>query len=415
MRTVRALALCLIFAGAAAAEDRPAQARWTCPVAERARVMQANGGRYSHNDPLNRYAWDYQLKVGTPIVAARDGVVHKVDDLSHIGGPHRKFLADANRVVIRHADGTESLYLHLKRGSIPVRVGERVIRGERIGLSGNSGFTNTPHLHFGVMKDGRSFSIRFADFKNHDGKPLKGELHGPAPKPAVPQADLSRYKYLLRGAEEARRRKWPEIVVAITHGHRLRHDRHHDHRQLESLRAEALKQIRSWLKKPRDDSAAHQLFLVRLDFASLENQDIEEAAQAAEAIASAKAARLLREAAANDCLGRHPEAIVRYGRVMETRARPEVRREAERRLRALIARAIAPPIAALVRLADESTRSLSRHNPRLKNAADEALGAVRGQIALARNYLRKVPGLDKVEAEAVRQHGKVLSNLKKPR
>ena len=43
------------------------------------------------------------------------------------------------------------LYAHLKPGSIAVGVGQRVHRGDLVGLIGNSGFSSTPHLHFQVL------------------------------------------------------------------------------------------------------------------------------------------------------------------------------------------------------------------------------------------------------------------------
>ena len=56
----------------------------------------------------------------------------------------------ANRVVLRHADGFETLYWHLKEGSVAVRVGQRVVCGEGLGLVGSSGYSTVPHLHFEV-------------------------------------------------------------------------------------------------------------------------------------------------------------------------------------------------------------------------------------------------------------------------
>jgi murein DD-endopeptidase MepM/ murein hydrolase activator NlpD len=56
----------------------------------------------------------------------------------------------ANAVVIEHADGLQSLYWHLKKGSVAVEVGQEVACGDVLGLVGSSGISSLPHLHFGV-------------------------------------------------------------------------------------------------------------------------------------------------------------------------------------------------------------------------------------------------------------------------
>ena len=63
-----------------------------------------------------------------------------------------------------------------------------------------------------------------------------------------------------------------------------------------------------------------------------------------------------------------------------------VRQEAERRIRLLIAQSIRPPIAELVRLSDESKRSLPQQNRDLKSAADRALQQVLAHVGLAEKY-----------------------------
>jgi murein DD-endopeptidase MepM/ murein hydrolase activator NlpD len=58
--------------------------------------------------------------------------------------------AYGNNIVIKHANGTYSQYGHLSK--IQVRVGESVGKGERIALSGNTGNSSGPHLHFEIRK-----------------------------------------------------------------------------------------------------------------------------------------------------------------------------------------------------------------------------------------------------------------------
>ena len=58
-----------------------------------------------------------------------------------------------NFVRVLHDDGTMGVYLHLKQGSVSVREGQRVAVGSALGLSGNTGNSSGPHLHFVVQRN----------------------------------------------------------------------------------------------------------------------------------------------------------------------------------------------------------------------------------------------------------------------
>lgn len=60
-----------------------------------------------------------------------------------------------NAVRVDHGDGWQTLYCHLARGSVTVRQGERVARGDTLGAVGLSGLTNAPHLHLGLLHEGQ--------------------------------------------------------------------------------------------------------------------------------------------------------------------------------------------------------------------------------------------------------------------
>ena len=114
-------------------------------------VSQGYHGQFSHTG-RDEFALDWKMPEGTPVHAAREGVVVAVKDDSKSGGPKRKFEADANLITIQHADGTMAHYCHLAPHSAQVRVGQAVGAGDRLAASGNTGFTSGPHLHFAVFK-----------------------------------------------------------------------------------------------------------------------------------------------------------------------------------------------------------------------------------------------------------------------
>ena len=113
------------------------------PVAlRRHRCCQTAGG--THADEL-RHALDFSLPVGTPVLAAADGVVAAAVDGFRGCAMQDAMRARANYVALRHADAPlASRYYHL--ASVGVRCGERVRAGARLGLSGNTGYTAGPHL-----------------------------------------------------------------------------------------------------------------------------------------------------------------------------------------------------------------------------------------------------------------------------
>ncbi|MCQ4230294.1 peptidoglycan DD-metalloendopeptidase family protein [Pseudomonas stutzeri] len=113
------------------------------------RLTQGANGQYSHFTPKGRYAVDIAMPEGTPIVAARGGMVVKIENEQSGGGNNPA----GNFVRILHDDGTMGVYLHLMKGSVAVREGQRVETGTRIARSGNTGNSTGPHLHFVVQRN----------------------------------------------------------------------------------------------------------------------------------------------------------------------------------------------------------------------------------------------------------------------
>ncbi|AHK80006.1 hypothetical protein M911_13555 [Ectothiorhodospira haloalkaliphila] len=104
---------------------------------------------------------DFAMPIGTPILAPADGRVTRVDSHPLAG----RFL------VIEHGQGYTTRYLHLSRPL--VRPGQTVERGDRIALSGNTGRSTGPHLHYELHVNGRPVDAMRAELPESDS--LAGE------------------------------------------------------------------------------------------------------------------------------------------------------------------------------------------------------------------------------------------------
>ncbi len=98
------------------------------------------------------YAIDFKMKQGTKVMAAREGIVVYVRDSMRAGGVGKKYVGTANSIAIKHSDGTYGHYLHLQYKGAIVAVGDSIRQGQWIGLSGSTGFSAFPHLHFEVTR-----------------------------------------------------------------------------------------------------------------------------------------------------------------------------------------------------------------------------------------------------------------------
>ena len=138
--------------GGGSAPPRPRAPGYHLPLTcgASALVVQGPGGAYSHGTTQSLHAYDFDLPNGTPLVAVEDGTVKRVrgdvgpGDACWSGGGYG-CRNTVNYVVVEHGDGTDSIYLHLSRPL--VAVGQRVRRGDRVGLSGGTGWSTGPHAH----------------------------------------------------------------------------------------------------------------------------------------------------------------------------------------------------------------------------------------------------------------------------
>jgi len=86
---------------------------------------------------------DLRASINTPVLAARDGVVKETGTLEIYG----------HFIIIDHDGGYQSVYAHLNE--VLVSPGQLVNAGDRIALSGNSGISTGPHLHFEIRRNGK--------------------------------------------------------------------------------------------------------------------------------------------------------------------------------------------------------------------------------------------------------------------
>jgi murein DD-endopeptidase MepM/ murein hydrolase activator NlpD len=123
---------------------------------------------------------DYvQMEEGVQVLAAAAGTVTRIRD----GMPDANFKlfgraavtkrGRGNFVAIDHGNGYVTSYAHMRRGSITVKPGDEVIRGQVLGTVGMSGLTEFPHVHFEVMQDAL-FIDPFTSAARNEGCGIEG-------------------------------------------------------------------------------------------------------------------------------------------------------------------------------------------------------------------------------------------------
>jgi murein DD-endopeptidase MepM/ murein hydrolase activator NlpD len=124
------------------------------------------------------FSLDFILPEGTKIIASREGIVTKVKvngKLNYSGKDPKKgeeaYRDHMNEIEIKHPDETFASYAHLKYKGSFVKKGDKVKQGQKIGLSGNTGWSSKPHLDFTIFRKKfkgykiKSLKINFEDYK----------------------------------------------------------------------------------------------------------------------------------------------------------------------------------------------------------------------------------------------------------
>ncbi|MGZ5218484.1 MAG: M23 family metallopeptidase [Chitinophagaceae bacterium] len=130
-------------------------------------MVQGYFSSFTHKE---RAALDFKMKRGSKICAARDGVVIRAKEDGDRGGLKRRYRPYGNYVIIQHSDSSRAGYWHLKKEGVLVNVGDTVKKGQVIALSGKTGYSFMPHLHFlvwssDVKRQWRQVATRFQTSK----------------------------------------------------------------------------------------------------------------------------------------------------------------------------------------------------------------------------------------------------------
>lgn len=159
---------CLAAANFSAPESSP----YCLPFAEGSSYLLSQS--YCAPPPgshLTRFAYDFNMPMGTEVLAARAGTVVELREHWSDEDPQG---GHENMVSLRHDDETISLYIHMRQDGVLVEMGDYVPKGGLLGWSGSSG-TTLPHIHFQICLRSGMCSYKTGEytlpvnFSNADG------------------------------------------------------------------------------------------------------------------------------------------------------------------------------------------------------------------------------------------------------
>lgn len=169
----------------------PAESPYVLPFGPGETFRMFQGNCFPGGGHRGTFAYDFEMPIGTPILAARPGFVLSANDqyadTDHTSGHE-------NNVFVRHADGTVVRYTHMQEGGVVVAAGDSVQLGQLLGLSGNSGASDRPHLHLQLFRSAtyRGDNALPMTFRNvigrtrSTGELIMGESYRAAPSGTSP-------------------------------------------------------------------------------------------------------------------------------------------------------------------------------------------------------------------------------------
>jgi Peptidase family M23 len=127
--------------------DGPGILDWNCG-------RQTYDGHGGQDSALRSFR---EQRIGVPVFAALDGRVLEVVDRFRDENTAANLTPYDNHVILDHGNDQLTVYGHLRRGSARVQAGDWVPAGMQLGLTGSSGNSTGPHLHFGALHRGRPY------------------------------------------------------------------------------------------------------------------------------------------------------------------------------------------------------------------------------------------------------------------
>jgi len=155
-------------------EDYDVDYEYDLPYEKREKFLLSQGynGWQTHQ---NQNALDFKMPEGTNVLAAREGYVIELKQDSNTGCPDKSCVNQGNYIKVIHSDGTIAEYYHIRMNGAKVKFGDKVEKGQSIALSGNTGWSTGPHLHFMCYlpkPKGKNVSLKTL-FRIDDGEKAK--------------------------------------------------------------------------------------------------------------------------------------------------------------------------------------------------------------------------------------------------
>ncbi|MEZ5647599.1 MAG: M23 family metallopeptidase [Alphaproteobacteria bacterium] len=153
---------------------------------EEAKDFRCNTLTYNGHDGTDIRLRDYpQMRQGIAVLAAaagrvrntRDGMADVTKETLNPSAITGRYCGNA--VILEHDDGWTTTYCHMRQGSVAVKKDDMVTRGQKLGLIGNSGMAEFPHVHFEIQKN----RVPLDPFT---GKPLESGCNAADTLPNIP-------------------------------------------------------------------------------------------------------------------------------------------------------------------------------------------------------------------------------------